>query len=99
MVNKIGHKETDIIIEHKISVDSCISEEIKKLNNENNILTVSSCCGHGNTGYIIVCDGDIKKMIGLEYDMTIMRYLDGDITSDETVMCAFKPKSKCICKT
>ena len=98
MTEKVAHKETDITIAHNISVDSCIADEIKKLNNENCIFTLSSCCGHGHAGYIIVCGSEIQEMLKLGYEMTAMRYLDNDIvTDDKVVMCAFKPQSMCYC--
>ena len=98
MTGKITHKEKDIKIIHKISVDSCIADEIEKLNNENCISTLSSCCGHGNVGYIIVSGNDIEEMIKLGYKTTTFKYFDNDIIGDyEIVLCAFKPKSKCDC--
>jgi hypothetical protein len=100
MTGKAEHKGTDVIIVHKVSIDSCISGEIERLNNDNNVLTLSSCCGHGDVGYIIVCGSDIQKMSELGYKTTTIKYLDHDIISDDTmVLCAFKPKSKCNCKT
>lgn len=58
------------IIKHKdksIQVDECLKEEIEFLLNEN-ITTISSCCGHGKTqGYIAVIDSDIDKMKELGY--------------------------------
>ncbi len=93
------HKETDIMITHNISVDSCIAEEIKRLNDKNDILTLSSCCGHGYSGYIVVDGSYSEEMIKLGYEMTTMKYWDNDMmTDDRIVMCAFKPKSKCICQ-
>lgn len=59
LTRKIRHIETDITIFHNISVDSCIADEIETLNNIGNIFTLSSCCGHGNVGYI-------KKIQGLK---------------------------------
>lgn len=98
MTEKVPHKETDITITHNISVDSCIADEIKRLNNENGIFTLSSCCGHGHAGYIIVCGSEIDEMFKLGYDVTTIKYLDNDIiTEDKIVICAFKPKSKCSC--
>lgn len=92
------HKETDIMITHNISVDSCIAEEIKRLNDKNDIFTLSSCCGHGDAGYIVVDGSFSEEMIKLGYEMTTMKYWDNDMmTDDRIVMCAFKPKSKCIC--
>lgn len=98
MTGKVVHKERDITITHDISVDSCIADEIEKLNNENNIFTLSSCCGHGNAGYIIVCGNDIQEMFDLGYEVTTIKYLDNDIvTDDRVVLCAFVPKSECNC--
>ena len=98
MTEKIGHKETDIIITHNISVDSCIADEIRMLNNEYDIFTLSSCCGHSHTGYIIVGGNDIDKMLALGYEMTPIKFLDNDIITDDIfVACAFKPRSKCNC--
>jgi hypothetical protein len=98
MTEKTVHNETDITITHDISVDSCIADEIKRLNNENRILTLSSCCGHGHVGYIVVSGNDIQKMLKLGYDMTTIEYFDNDIVTDDRIaMCAFKPKSKCNC--
>ena len=92
------HRETDVTVIHKITVDICIAEEIKKLNNDNDIFTLSSCCGHGETGYIIVAGDDIQEMIKLGYEITANKYLDNDIiSSDAIVMCGFKPKSICKC--
>lgn len=98
MTEKVAHKEKDITIKHNISVDSCIADEIEKLNNENNIFTLGSCCGHGQAGYIIVCGSDIKEMLKLGYEMTTLKYLDNDlVVDDRSVICAFKPKSECYC--
>lgn len=98
MTEKVAHKEKDIKITHDISVDSCIADEIEKLNNENNIFTLSSCCGHGYAGYIIVGGSDIQEMLKLGYEVTTLKYLDNDIVTDErVVMCAFKPFSICKC--
>lgn len=93
------HSEKDITVSHNISVDTCIADEIEKLNNIDDIFTLSSCCGHGENGYIIVAGRDIKRMIDLGYDMVTLKYLDNDteIEGDRIVMCAFRPKSKCIC--
>ncbi len=91
------HKETGITITHNIAVDGCIADEIKKLNNEEDITTLSSCCGHGESGYIIVMDKDIQKMVSIGYELTSMKYLDYDILGDRVTICAFKPKSKCFC--
>lgn len=93
-------KEKVIKIAHNVSVDYCIAEEIKRLNDEHDIFTLSSCCGHGNgvSGYIIVSGDDINKMLKLEYEITNIKYFDNDIvTSDKLVLCAFKPKSRCEC--
>lgn len=99
MEGKINHKETDITISHKISVDACIADEIEKLNNENDIFTLSSCCGHGDLGYIIVAGSDIQRMMSLGYDTITLKYLDNDaeIEGDRIVMSTFRPKSRCTC--
>ena len=98
-MKEIIHKETNITIVHKIDVDSCIADEILKLNNEYDIFTLSSCCGHGETGYIIVAGSEIDRMIKLGYEMTVLKYIDNDIIldKDRVVLCGFKPKSKCLC--
>ena len=99
MTKKTVHKETNITIVHEIDVDSCIAGEIEKLNNVDDIFTLSSCCGHGATGYIIVAGSEIEKMIGLGYETKALNYLDNDIESgnERIVLCAFKPKSECVC--
>lgn len=98
MTEKVAHKEKNITIKHDITVDSCIAEEIEKLNNDNNIFTLGSCCGHGHSGYIIVCGNEIQEMFKLGYEMTTLKYLDNDIVADDRiVICAFKPKSECNC--
>lgn len=99
MAGKITHKEKDITLVHKISVDECIADEIEKLNNVHSILTLSSCCGHGEAGYIIVAGSDMQIMIGLGYGVIALKYLDNDaeIEGDRIVMMAFKPKSECKC--
>lgn len=68
MTRKVAHSKKDITLIHNISVDDCIADEIEKLNNVHGIFTLSSCCGHGNTGYIIVAGSDMKVMIDLGYN-------------------------------
>lgn len=100
MTEKTTHKETTITIVHEIDIDSCIADEIEKLNNIDDIFTLSSCCGHGiNVGYIIVAGSEIEKMVSLGYETTALKYLDNEIEfdKDRVVLCAFKPKSECIC--
>ena len=93
-------KEKNITVIHDIPIDVCIADEIEKLNNEHNIFTLSSCCGHGDTGYIIVAGRDIQEMIRLRYEMTTVKYLENDISvGDRIVMCAFRPMSECKCCT
>lgn len=98
-MSKDKHSEKDITIYHNIAVDTCMADEIERLNNMNGIFTLSSCCGHGKNGYIIVAGSDIKRMIDLGYNMVTLKYLDNDteVEGDRIVMCAFRPKSKCIC--
>lgn len=100
MTGKITHRETNITIVHSIDVDECIADEIEKLNNIDDIFTLSSCCGHGiNVGYIIVAGSEIEKMIHLGYETTALKYLESeiDLDKDRVVLCAFKPKSECKC--
>jgi hypothetical protein len=95
------HSEKKITICHTIFVDSCLAEEITKLNNEKDILTLSSCCGHGeNIGYIIVGGIDIEKMMKLGYLIASQGYMDNEIDfdKDKLVLCSFRPKSKCECQ-
>lgn len=98
MTEKVAHKETDVILIHKISVDMCIADEIEKLNNVYDIFTLSSCCGHGEIGYIIVAGSDIQQMSKLGYNTIALKYIDNDIVcnDDRMVLCGL-PKSKCIC--
>lgn len=99
MTVKVTHKEKYITLVHKISVDECIADEIEKLNNMYDIYTLSSCCGHGNIGYIIVAGSDMHVMIELGYSNIALNYLDNDteIEGYRIVMMAFKPKSQCRC--
>lgn len=99
LTRKILYKETDITVVHRISVDECIAKEIEKLNNVNDIFTLSSCCGHGEAGYIIVAGIDIERMMDLGYYTTALKYSDNDteIEGDKIVICSFKPKSECRC--
>lgn len=39
-------------INNLVKVDACIADEIQMLNNEG-ILTLNSCCGHGKAGQIV----------------------------------------------
>lgn len=99
MTGKIAHRETNITIVHSIDVDTCIADEIEKLNNIDDIFTLSSCCGHGDTGYIIVAGSEIEKMIRIGYETTALKYLDNEVEldKDRVVLCGFKPKSECKC--
>jgi hypothetical protein len=93
------HKEKAITLVHNIRVDDCIADEIEELNNVYGIFTLSSCCGHGSTGYIIVAVSDMEEMMSLGYNNIALNYLDNDIEieGDRIVMMAFKPKSECNC--
>lgn len=100
MTENTTHKEKSITLVHRISVDECIADEIEKLNNMYDIFTLSSCCGHGHVGYIIVAGNDMHIMLELGYDNVASKYLDNDvdIEEDRIVMMTFKPKSECRCK-
>ena len=99
MTGNIIHKEKDVTLVHKVSIDDCIADEIEKLNNIDDIFTLSSCCGHGEIGYIIVAGSDMQRMIDLGYNTIASKYLDNDteIEGDRIVMMAFKSKSECKC--
>ena len=99
MTGKIIHKEKDVTLVHKVSIDDCIADEIEKLNNIDDVFTLSPCCGHGDTPYIIVAGSDIQKMMDLGYNTIALKYLDNDseIEGDRIVMMAFRPKSWCRC--
>lgn len=44
----------------EVFVDSCIAEEIQHLNNQG-IVTISSCCGHGKAGQIVEYQNGLGK--------------------------------------
>ena len=52
LTGKVIHKEKDVTLVHKVSIDDCIADEVEILNNVYDIFTLSSCCGHGDTPYI-----------------------------------------------
>ncbi len=99
MTEKTVPKEKNVILVHEIDIDSCIADEIIELNNIHHVFTLSSCCGHGKGGYIIVAGTEIDKMADLGYEMTTLKYLDSDIDlgKDRITLCSFKPKSECKC--
>lgn len=100
----------EITITHKIKVDQCIADEILELNNKHNILTILSCCGHGDEkeAFLLVHDDDIGKIIKLGYEIASeMIYAErAQIqcqTKDEIKLSVrwslgFRPKSICQCK-
>ncbi|QED46883.1 hypothetical protein [Cytobacillus dafuensis] len=46
---------------HKnIKVDACISDELQWLN-DSGIVTLNSCCGHGNAGHPVVIENSVGK--------------------------------------
>lgn len=100
---------SEITISHKVEVDECIEKEILELNNEHNILTLYSCCGHkkGNYGYICVHEHDEENILQLGYVKngifkTEVQSWNLDKLSEYTKgsYYQFKPKSKCtgLCK-
>lgn len=98
--------KTVITILHKVTVDSCIAEELEELNNEKEIFTLGSCCGHGLEGHILVGGDDVSKMLDLGYELDICWLLTTCTFINKKMeqeynhhVCSFRPKSKCICKT
>lgn len=94
--------EKEISITHTITVDSCIADEIEKLNNINKIYTEYSCCGHGDSGFIIVRSEDADKMCELGYEPIGGQHKIVYGATDTTaayvrIQCNFKPKSVCGC--
>jgi len=62
-------------------IDACIANEIKELN-ENGIITLGCCCGHGeHAPVVLVNEKSIKSMLtlGYDYDMLI-EYSNVDIS-------------------
>ncbi|MFC0525796.1 hypothetical protein ACFFGV_19645 [Pontibacillus salicampi] len=59
-----NYKEVKVINPNQknniVSVDACISEEVQKLNNQG-IITLGCCCGHGEAGKLEV----IENQFGL----------------------------------
>ncbi len=84
--------EKTIIVHHEISVDECILDEVEELNNRYGVVTIHTCCGHGNKkqAFISVRLNSIEKMLLLGYDKKPKHYLLHD---------TFTPKSKCKCKS
>jgi hypothetical protein len=57
---------------HRVRVDRCIAQEIRRLNNSFNILTLYSCCGHiigKYEGCIVVSPYSIADMQELGYEL------------------------------
>lgn len=81
-------KEKRVIIRGEIiPIDKCIADEIDKLNNEHNIMTCFSCCGHQNDkGWVSVIEECKNRMVSLGYNY----YKDDN-------RC-FETKSMCNCK-
>jgi hypothetical protein len=60
---------TEVIIDGKsISIDSCIAERVRTLNEMRGIKTLGSCCGHGIYPSTIICleiySGDVFEGCG-----------------------------------
>lgn len=86
---------TEIEITHTIDVDKCIAKEIKELNNDHNILTLYSCCGHekGSHGYIVVHEFDKELLIELGYKQN--GWLEPGSRPHMTKYPTFETKSVC----
>lgn len=84
----IDTQEKKVIIRgEEISIDKCIANEIDKLNNEHDIMTCFSCCGHqAYKGWISVLKESKDRMISLGYS-----------PCEDNDQC-FESKSKCNCK-
>ena len=79
-----------ITVTHQIEVDTCIAEEVHRLNNEHRVTTVNSCCGHGDPrmAYITVRPEDMERMFLLEYERLPTIFI---------MQHTFRPKSECTC--
>jgi hypothetical protein len=92
-------EETLITILHRVSMDKCIAEEVEELNNVHNILTLFSCCGHGDIGYIVVHEHYEKAMEKLGYKKS-GRFSTSTSAGEDDHMNkypAYEPKSECHC--
>jgi hypothetical protein len=87
-----------ITLRRKIFVDDCLSEELKKLNNEHGVMTLSSCCGHKETQrYIAVYPECVDKMITLGYKPIGVNTVSCKGQYEMKLVC-FEPKSMCYCE-
>jgi hypothetical protein len=50
----------------EVLIDACIAEEIQQLNDQG-ILTLGCCCGHGKAGQIVEWENAFGKWKGHEY--------------------------------
>ena len=89
----IETRDARVNIIREIPTDICIAKEIEYLNNIHNINTISSCCGHGNSGHIVVHISDAYCMRDqLGYIPQI------NFEKDENMKTvSFDPKSACTC--
>lgn len=75
---------------YDVSLDSCIADEIVRLNSEG-VYTVNSCCGHGESppvALITANHGSLGRAYELGYEP---KQFDG-------LIYQIKLKSRCICE-
>ena len=92
-------------VRHVIQVEPCIADEVKSLNNDHNIVTLYSCCGHHvGKPWVKVKSDDIEKMKALGYkplgteQVWIYKFSDrGGRRIQTAVEQVFQLRSKCKC--
>ena len=60
---------------HKVYVDSCIAEEIQMLN-DNGVITLNSCCGHGKGNQIVCSRRKCFKVFRISYEPKRYKHTD-----------------------
>lgn len=61
-----------------VPVDYCIADEVQKMN-DSGVVTVSSCCGHGNgKPHALVDEISLKLLQSLGYETQPYVYADGE---------------------
>ena len=91
---------------HESYIDKCIADEIKELANKHNILTLYSCCGHGEPGFIVVHPDDISKMKEIGYELNGEFATPGvnegqkpaSLLDIKYKFPSFRTKSVCVCE-